>query len=230
MYPSKWAVVHIHNESLYNKAVWELRTAAQRLGALAVDTETTGLEAKASDLVLLQLATPDVAFVFEKAMVGREIRDLLNDSNITKIAHNFPFDWSFVNWHFGSWMVGWDTRKVAGILSPDVHSLRSCAKSYLGLDLPKALATQFVDQEIVLTPNGIDYAGIDALVLWPLVWHFLTYKPQRITQDDFLVTAQDLKPMADYVFNGGPWPTRGPSITHLGLAYPEPGVSDPRSK
>jgi ribonuclease D len=79
-------------------------TAISQFSTLGADTETTGLDPFRSRVRLLQIATPEHAFVFDlfayPAMADAPLRQWFADPHVTKIFHNAKFDLKMLLHHF----------------------------------------------------------------------------------------------------------------------------------
>jgi ribonuclease D len=218
MYPELYNVRFVQSDEASYEAMVALRTCVDRFRMLAVDTETTGLDPKKSDLVLLTIATPDTAYVFTPQGVSSSIRDLLrSDTQSANLLHAATFDWGFIAHHLDVQMITmYDTRRAQhaqGHRTTD--SLKLSAQEWLGIAVDKSLQTQFVGKQppYNLTQQAIEYAAQDTLILWPLF--FAMRNEGGYALSDFVVLPEDIIATYDYINGDAPWPnTREyPSLT-----------------
>lgn len=206
MYPERYEIKRVDGGSL-PYAVRSLQDCTDRFGMIAVDCETTGLDPKNSELVLLTIATPDTAWVFTPGTITHDILAILDNRGVKKLAQYAPFDWGFVKWHLDVDMYPmWDTRravcdrhrrtpKTLETLGTSLHNL---AKTFLNIELDKSMQTSFVGQDppFKIDARHIEYAGIDALILWPLV---LTMLGSAYALNEFALRRDDLTEITRYL-------------------------------
>lgn len=153
------------------QAVAALRLAPE----VGFDTETTGLDPHTSRLRLIQLASPQAAFVIDLFRFTPEqlkpVLDLLAAPQPVKVAHNAKFDAKFLLRHYGVRLgAAFDTYLASQLVSAgeegQSQSLESVTQRYL--DLPLDKAAQLSDWSGELTPYQLEYAARDAQVVLPL--------------------------------------------------------------
>jgi DNA polymerase I len=142
---------------------------------LGADTETTGLDPLRSRVRLLQIATPERAFVFDlfayAALDDAPLRDLLASPDVTKVFHNAKFDLKMLLHHFKLEVRGvFDTllasQLIAAGRSEDRHSLAAVAERYLNQPVDKSM--QVSDWSGQLSELQCEYAAKDAALMLPL--------------------------------------------------------------
>jgi DNA polymerase-1 len=142
---------------------------------LGADTETTGLDPFRSRVRLLQIATPEHAFVFDlfayPALGDAAWREWFADARITKIFHNAKFDLKMLLHHFGVEVRGaFDTllasQLIAAGRSEERHSLAAVVERYLGQSVDKSM--QVSDWSGQLSAPQVEYAAKDAALMLPL--------------------------------------------------------------
>jgi DNA polymerase I-like protein with 3'-5' exonuclease and polymerase domains len=160
--------------------------------AIGLDTETTGLDPHTSKLRLIQLATPQQAFVIDmfrlRPVEIRPVLDLIAASRPIKIVHNAKFDAKFLLNHCGVRLGGiFDTYLASVLVSAgnenDRHGLEPVANRYLNIQIDKE--PQLSDWSRELSENQLDYAARDAAVLLSLRERLQS----RLDQLDLLVVA-----------------------------------------
>ncbi|HKP13271.1 MAG TPA: DNA polymerase [Blastocatellia bacterium] len=149
--------------------------AISKFSTLGADTETTGLDPFRSRVRLLQIATPEHAFVFDlfayPALGDAPLRELFASPNATKIFHNAKFDLKMLLHHFGLEVRGsFDTllasQLIAAGRSEERHSLAVVVERYLDQRVDKSM--QMSDWSGPLNPLQVEYAAKDAALMLPL--------------------------------------------------------------
>src|SRR5207237_1215359 len=103
-YESEGMSAQVSSAGNYNDFQYELIQDPSRLAEVAemlahettvgIDTETTGLDPHTSQLLLLQLSTPDKIYVVDcKRLVPLALKSLLENNKILKIAQNAKFEY-----------------------------------------------------------------------------------------------------------------------------------------
>ena len=140
---------------------------------VAVDTETTGWDALADRLLLVQVsAGPDhpVLVVDAEAVDVRALQPLLADPGVLKVFHHAAFDLRFL------WRAGLRVTRVAdtmlaqklldgGETPAGGHGLAAIAGFRLGVQLDKAVRETFADAA-PLSSAQLRYAADDAAATW----------------------------------------------------------------
>lgn len=141
---------------------------------LALDTETTGLDPITDDLVLVQIATPDDAYLFPAALpnLTELLRPLFEDPDRLWLIQYSPFDTGFLAKHLGLRPKKiYDTWYVERLLrtqgSKESVGLKAMVKRYLNMDLSKEARTTFT-KAAGITEEQAEYGAIDALALFPI--------------------------------------------------------------
>lgn len=159
---------------------------------IGLDTETTGLNAHAAKIRLLQLGTAEQSFIIDlfhfPADALGPVRELLAAPHPVKVAHNAKFDAKFLLKHLGVRMGGIFDTYLASLLSSagnesDRHSLEAVALRYLGIQLDKS--AQVSDWSGELVGYQLDYAARDATILLPLREKII----ERLDEFDLMVVA-----------------------------------------
>lgn len=161
-----------------NRAVEDLR----REGTLGFDTETTELDPYKGRLRLVQLSTGRSTYVFDIYKLGQEdprnstqlaqLRGLLEDASIKKVAHNAKFDLKWIRHHLGCETNGVFDTFLASVLiaagdSDRRHSLADVAKFFTDIELDKS--EQVSDWNASeLSQSQLTYAARDAQVMLSL--------------------------------------------------------------
>ena len=143
-------------------------------GAVAIDTETMGLDVRRDRLCVVQLSpgdgSADVVQVAAGAAGGANIKALLADANILKLFHFGRFDIATLYQAFGVMAAPVYCTKIASRLArtyTDKHGLKDLARELLGVDLSKQ--QQLSDWGAGdLTEAQVTYAASDVLHLHAL--------------------------------------------------------------
>ena len=143
-------------------------------GAVAIDTETMGLEPARDRLCVVQLSPGDGSADVVQIAAGQtkapNIERLLADKNIVKIFHFARFDLAALAKAFGIMASPVYCTKIASRLArtyTDKHGLKDLAREVLGVDLSKQqqLSDWGADD---LTDAQVSYAATDVLHLHAL--------------------------------------------------------------
>ena len=137
---------------------------------LSCDTETTGLDFRTDSLRLVQIATPDHAYLFDVRRIPTEALFPLFSTPRRWLFHNAKFDLKFLVSAGCPWLdTVFDTMLASQVLKAGLrvrHSLEEVVEQELGRALPKHLQT--ADWSGELSRAQCEYAARDVGVLWPL--------------------------------------------------------------
>ena len=158
--------IHLHHHDLPSHVHFQ--------GAIAIDTETMGLNPKRDRLCLVQISAGDGVVHLVKFdgqnYNAPHLKKLLTDPALTKIFHVARFDLAALHTHLGVMTTPVYCTKVASRLArtfTQMHSLKNLCKDLLGLELDKQQQT--TDWGAAhLTPEQMDYAASDVLHLHKL--------------------------------------------------------------
>jgi ribonuclease D len=143
-------------------------------GAVAVDTETMGLDAHRDRLCVVQLSpgdgSADVVQITARCGDAPNLKSLLADASILKIFHFARFDLAVLCKAFGIMPAPVYCTKIASRLTrtyTDKHGLKDLVRDLLGIDIPKQqqLSDWGADE---LTAAQVAYAAGDVLHLHAL--------------------------------------------------------------
>ena len=143
-------------------------------GAVAIDTETMGLDPSRDRLCVVQLSPGDGSADVVQIAAGQKkapnIERLLADKAIVKIFHYARFDLGILAKSFGVMAQPVYCTKIASRLArtyTDRHGLKDLAREMLGVDLSKQqqLSDWGADE---LTDAQVSYAATDVLHLHAL--------------------------------------------------------------
>lgn len=159
---------------------------ARGAGSVAWDIETTGLEWDRARIGTCQLATADRAAVVQlrSGQVPVRLRDLLQDSTVTKVFHHAPFDLRFMAHAWGAQPLNVACTKVAAkivepeLADPKAYSLEPLLRRHLSVQIDKA--QQVSDwTRVDLSTEQVRYAVNDVIYLQPLLAALLDVAAQR---------------------------------------------------
>ena len=142
--------------------------------AVAVDTETMGLDHHRDRLCVVQLSpgdgSADVVQIPRGAVPGANLKALLADSNILKIFHFARFDLGILEQTLGVMPAPIYCTKIASRLVrtyTDKHGLKDLVRDLLGIDVSKQQQLSDWGAE-ELTDAQVAYAASDVLHLHAL--------------------------------------------------------------
>jgi ribonuclease D len=144
-------------------------------GAVAIDTETMGLEPHRDRLCVVQLSpgdgSADVVQIPPHAADAPNIKRLLGDAELLKIFHFGRFDLGVLYNAFGVMPAPVYCTKIASRLArtyTDKHGLKDLVREVLGQELSKQQQSSDWGAE-ALTDAQISYAASDVLYLHALM-------------------------------------------------------------
>jgi ribonuclease D len=143
-------------------------------GAVAIDTETMGLDPKRDRLCVVQLSPGDGSADVVQIAAGQKkapnIEKLLADNSIVKIFHFARFDLAAMANAFGVMAGPVYCTKIASRLArtyTDKHGLKDLAREILGVDLSKQQQSSDWGADALSDPQ-VAYAATDVLHLHAL--------------------------------------------------------------
>ncbi len=145
--------------------------AHYQVDAVAIDTETLGLNPHRDRLCVVQLSpgdgTADVVQIAPGQKSAPNIESLLADRAITKLFHFGRFDIAVLAHAFGAWAEPVFCSKIASKLTrtyTDRHGLKELCNELLGVGISKAQQSSDWGAE-TLSPEQVEYAASDVLYL-----------------------------------------------------------------
>jgi ribonuclease D len=143
-------------------------------GAVAIDTETMGLDARRDRLCLVQLSPGDGSADVVQISAGQadapNLKRLLGDPALLKIFHFARFDLGTLFHAFGAMPAPVYCTKIASRLTrtyTDKHGLKDLSRDLLGVDLSKQQQLSDWGAETLSEPQ-LAYAAADVLHLHAL--------------------------------------------------------------
>ncbi len=185
----------------YNEFDYELIQDPSRLAEVAellagesvigVDTETDGLDPYTSQLLLLQIATPDRVYIVDcKRVVPLVLKPLLENPGVLKVAQNAKFDYEMLRQQAGITLTNlFDTMLAERIMTAGIGreiSLRLIAQKYLGAILDKTVRESFHASRLALRGDAylseeqLHYAARDAHIMIP-IWRHQTRELKKLS-------------------------------------------------
>jgi len=151
----------------------DLPAGRQWGNAVAIDTETLGLNPYRDRLCLVQLSKGDgnaELVQFDRSYDAPELTRLLTDESVLKIFHFGRFDMAVLKHSFGVMPRPVYCTKIASRLArtfTDRHGLKDLCRELLGIEISKQQQSSDwgADQ---LTPDQLNYAASDVLYLHAL--------------------------------------------------------------
>jgi ribonuclease D len=148
--------------------------ARYKVGAVAIDTETMGLDVHRDRLCVVQLSpgdgTADVVQIAPGATGGTNLKALLADASVLKLFHFGRFDIATLYHAFGVMAGPVYCTKIASRLArtyTDKHGLKDLTRELIGVDLSKQQqSSDWGAGE--LTEAQVTYAASDVLYLHAL--------------------------------------------------------------
>ncbi|HEY1312122.1 MAG TPA: ribonuclease H-like domain-containing protein [Pseudolabrys sp.] len=158
--------IRLHRGDLPNLSAYK--------GAVAIDTETMGLDPMRDRLCVVQLSPGDGSADVVQIAAGQtkapNIEKLLADKSIVKIFHYARFDLGVLAKSFGVMAAPVYCTKIASRLArtyTDKHGLKDLAREALGVDLSKQQQSSDWGAD-ELTDAQVAYAATDVLHLHAL--------------------------------------------------------------
>ncbi|SKA08159.1 ribonuclease D [Consotaella salsifontis] len=144
-------------------------------GAVAIDTETLGLDTRRDRLCVVQLSpgdgTADVVQIAKGQREAPNLCALLADPSKVKIFHYARFDIAALYHAFGVMTSPIFCTKIASRLTrtyTDRHGLKDLTRELIGVDLSKQQQSSDWGAD-TLTPAQLEYAASDVLYLHDLM-------------------------------------------------------------
>ncbi|MEF2073100.1 ribonuclease D [Consotaella aegiceratis] len=170
----------------------DLPDLSRYTGAVAIDTETLGLNTRRDRLCVVQLSpgdgTADVVQIAKGQREAPNLCALLADPTKTKIFHYARFDIAALYHAFGVMAEPIFCTKIASRLVrtyTDRHGLKDLTRELIGVDLSKQQQSSDWAAE-TLSPAQIEYAASDVLYLHDLMGVLL----KRLEREDRMELAR----------------------------------------
>lgn len=172
-----------------------LELAEQKV--LTIDVEANSLDAFFGVLLLVQLGTPEKAYIFDARRVHLEdipeYKELMEDKGIIKVFQNAKFDYSYLKLKTGVEVNNiFDTMLAEGILTSGLNaslSLKEIGRRYLGEGvMDKEIQATFgkMTKGARISEDQLKYAAIDVLALFPI----FEQQAKKLQKEDLLKIAK----------------------------------------
>jgi len=151
----------------------ELADLLAKEKAVALDIEATTLDPYTAELLLLQIATPSTAYVFDSRKLNlAPLKKVISQEKTVKIIQNAKFDYGMLKAQTGMEINNiFDTMLAERILTTGItrdNSLRSITLKYLNVELAKETRETFINHTRSFSKKQLEYAAADVLVLFPI--------------------------------------------------------------
>jgi ribonuclease D len=149
----------------------EMLHAARKMGVLACDLETSGLDWKSEKIGLCQVYVPGHSTALiqpHTKKVPKNFVRLMSDRNVNKLFHHAMFDLRFLAYHWGVKASSVRCTKIASkLLNPERkdHSLATLVNEHFGIALDKGKSRKSDWLSWELNNEQIDYAKRDVIYL-----------------------------------------------------------------
>jgi ribonuclease D len=174
---------------------------------IAIDTETTGLNALSNKLCTIQLANDKIGFLirYDENKEYSNLRKILFNKKIVKIFHNAVFDVNFLMTAFNEAGMGNIVcTKIGSKILNGVNydnTLKGLTKEYLNFDMSKQLQLSNWNSEI-LSKEQIDYAMNDVKYLYDL-WICLQIELKNRGLEETALKCFEFIPVYIKLYNSG---------------------------
>lgn len=145
---------------------------------VGVDIETTSLDPYSSTILMVQVGTDTISYIFDARKIDlnkfEKLKNLLEDTSILKLLQNAKFDYTMLKVHYGMEIRNiYDTMLADAVLSSGYGrsvSLLAIVRRRLDLDLDKGIRKSFerLNKYSVFSDEQLSYAAVDTLILFPL--------------------------------------------------------------
>jgi DNA polymerase-1 len=198
---------------------------------LGYDVETTGLNivGNQAKLLLMQLGTEEVSYIFDPYRIDPLIlKEVLESPDILKIGHNLKFDYQMTRHETGMVLTNmFDTMLAYRLLTSGLiedgqggylangfrdknkkrfpyKSLAFLTEKYLGIILDKSTRETFINHTYGdrFTPRQLSYAADDILVLHPLCDMLGDALAEEDLIDTALLEFEFIAPVSEMELNG----------------------------
>ena len=137
---------------------------------LGVDTETEGFDFTCKKMIMFQIGDADNQYIIDTRFISIEpLRDILQNTSITKIFHNAKFDYKFIKkWSNIACEGIYDTFLSELVISCGKslgYGLKDLCKRYLNVELNKEVRNLFIgltgqpftDDQIIYGARDVEY-------------------------------------------------------------------------
>ncbi len=140
---------------------------------VGVDIETTSLDPYSSTILMVQVGTDTISYIFDARKIDlnkfEKLKNLLEDTSILKLLQNAKFDYTMLKVHYGMEIRNiYDTMLADAVLSSGYGrsvSLLAIVRRRLDLDLDKGIRKSFerLNKYSVFSDEQLSYAAVDII-------------------------------------------------------------------
>jgi DNA polymerase I len=174
--PNNPNYVYIIDYDTANKALEDL----EKQKMIGVDTECTSLDPYSSKMLVVQIGTEEISYIFDSRALDLanfpRFKDLLEDTTRVKMLHNAKFDYKQIKHAFNIELANiYDTMLAEVVLNAGVgkafYGLKALALKYAELEMKKEVRETFenVTPNMRLSEDQLKYSALDTLILFPIV-------------------------------------------------------------
>ncbi|NMB69861.1 hypothetical protein GYA27_01490 [candidate division WWE3 bacterium] len=153
--------------------------ALEKEKVVGVDVESTSLDPYSGILLMIQVSTPSISYIFDARSIDMKnfprLKEFLESKDRIKILHNGKFDYKFIKVHTGIAVDNiFDTMLAEAILNSGLgkayYALKDLASAYLGLTMEKDTRKTFAvaNSKTQFSETQLKYAALDTLIMFPI--------------------------------------------------------------
>lgn len=153
--------------------------ALRKEQVVGVDIESTDLDPYTAKLLMIQIATPEICYIFDARIINLkeipELKSFLEDNSAIKLLHNGKFDYKQIKFNTGIEMGNiFDTMLTEAVLNSGIgkayYSLKELALKYLNYEMQKDTRKTFLTMtsKSRLSEDQLRYAALDSLIMFPI--------------------------------------------------------------
>ncbi|MBI2414662.1 hypothetical protein HYV31_02365 [candidate division WWE3 bacterium] len=145
---------------------------------IAVDIESTGLDPYTALLLIVQIGTEEISYIFDARLLNLKenprLKSLLENPKILKLLQNGKFDYKMIKIQLKIEINNiYDTMLAEAILTAGLGTqlgLLTIVRKYVNIDLDKSIRKTFekLHKGSVFTQEQLAYGAMDTLVLFPV--------------------------------------------------------------
>jgi DNA polymerase I len=146
---------------------------------VGLDVESTSLDPYNGLLLLVQVATPSISYIFDARVLElgkiERFKNFLESNKSIKILHNGKFDYKYIKANTGIAVDNiYDTMLAEAVLNAGIgkayYGLKELALLYLNITMEKETRRTFENANIksVFTEAQLKYAALDTLIMFPI--------------------------------------------------------------
>ncbi len=189
--PNNPEYVHVKT----SKQVEEALTELEKSPVIGIDIEGTGLDPYTTEMLLLQIGTEEVSYIFDARELDLKaiprLKALLENPKKIKLLHNAKFDYKFIKLQAGAKLNNvYDSMLAGAVLTAGLTgknpSLKELTLKYCGFDMDKGVRKSFQNHVGRITEAQLKYSALDTLALFPIFKEQL----KRLKQENLVKVAK----------------------------------------